>query len=70
MGRDWLRDVQKPANEIPEQAKDGEVRDLHHHMSVCNLQRLQDAHSIISDVDDRQQAINKHRCGRKELLKD
>ena len=58
----WQRDVQKPANVVPDQAKGREVRDLHDHMTVCDLQRLQDAHSIISDVDDRQQAFNEQRC--------
>ena len=64
----WLRDVQKPLNKIPDEAEDREVRDLHNHMSVCDLQRLQDAHSILSDVDDRQQAVNTQRWERKELL--
>ena len=55
-------------NRIPDQAIGREVRDLHNHMSVCNLQRLQDAHSIIRDVSDRQQAITEQCCESKELL--
>ena len=47
----------QPFNYIPDQAKVREVRDIYNHVSVSNLQRLQDAHPIISDVDDRQQAI-------------
>ncbi len=64
----WKSHGQKPFNEIPDQAKGREMRDLHNHMSVCNLQRLRDAHPIISDVDDRQQAFNKQRCESKKLF--
>lgn len=37
-------------------------------MGGSDLQRLQDAHPIIRDVGNRQQAINTQRCERKELF--
>ena len=58
----------QPFNYIPDQAKVREVRDIYNHVSVSNLQRLQDAHPIISDVDDRQQAIRQRSCGDTELV--
>lgn len=49
------------------------MRNLHNHMSVCNLQRLEDARSILSNVDDRQQAVRQQAvrqrlCRNTELL--
>lgn len=45
--------IEKPLNEIPDEAKGGEVRDVHDHVSLGDLQRLYDAHAIIRDVDHR-----------------
>lgn len=58
----------QPLNKIPDQAKEREVMDFDNHMRVCDLQRLEDAHPIISDVDDRQQTIRQQSCENKELL--
>ena len=59
--------VQKPFNKILHYAKGGEVRDCDNHMSVCNLQRLEEVHSITSDVDDRQQIFSQWSCENTEL---
>ena len=67
LASNWWCDV-KPLHEIPDQAKGREVRDVHNHMSVCNLQRLQDVHSIISDVDDRQQTFRERSCENTDLF--
>lgn len=47
----------QPLKNIPDYAKERELRDPDNHMSVCNLQRLEEVYSIISDVDDRQRAF-------------
>ncbi|KAF3839004.1 hypothetical protein F7725_017721 [Dissostichus mawsoni] len=57
--------VQEAFQCIDDNAKEREVRHLHHHVSGCDLQRLQDAQAFISDVDDRQQAVQEQRCGAK-----
>lgn len=39
------------------------MRDVHNHVGVSNLQRLYDAHAIISDVDDTKAFRDQHRFG-------
>ncbi|KAF3838964.1 hypothetical protein F7725_017681 [Dissostichus mawsoni] len=57
--------VKKPFKWIDDNAKEREVNHVHHYVSECDLQRLQDAQAFISDVDDRQQAVQEQRCGAK-----
>ena len=59
--------VQQLFNKTPHYAKVREVRDCDNHMSVCNLQRLEEVHSIISDVEDRQQIFRQRSCENTEL---
>lgn len=59
--------VQQPFKKILHYAKVREVRDFHNNVSVCNLQRIEEAHSILSDVDDRQQAFRQQSCENTEL---
>ena len=67
LASNWYWDVER-YNDIPEYAETSEVRDVDNHMSVCNLQRLQDVHFIISDVDDRQQTFRERSCENTDLF--
>ena len=58
--------VQQPLKKTLHYAKGGEVGDCDDHMSVCN-QRLEEVHSIVSDVDDRQQTFRRRSCENTEL---
>lgn len=47
----------QPFKKIFHYSEGREVRDADNNVGVCDLQRIEDAHAVLIDVDDRQQAF-------------
>lgn len=54
--------AQQPFKIIQHQSKGREVRDFESDVGVCNLQWMEDVHSTVRNVGDREQAFRQWTC--------